>query len=119
MTDRKPIKTTLATEGEIEAVLRENGVESLDEIPPGSQVFHGWGEFFAGSMCDLVDRLEPAPQRDHRWQQALASGRRIDAAYEVPGEGRTRALEEAFDAHMELVQEVVDELEAQEREGHG
>ena len=119
MTDRKPIKTTLATEEDIEALLRESGVTSLDETPPGSQVFHGWGEFFAGSMCDLVDRLDPTPARDRLRQQALASGRRIDAAYEAPGEGRTRALEEAFDAHTELVQEVVDELEAQEREGHG
>lgn len=118
MTDRKPIKTTPATEVEIEDLLRENGVESLDEIPPGSQVFHGWGEFFAGSMCDLIDRLEPTPERDRLRQQALASGRRIDAAYEGPGEGRTHALEEAFDAHMELLQKAIGKLEAQEGEGH-
>lgn len=115
----KLIKTTPATDEEIDALLKESGVESLDEIPAGSQVFHGWEEFMAESMCDLLERLEPSPERDRLRQGALASGRRIDAAYEDEGEGRRQGLKDAFDAHLELLQEAIDKLKAQEGEGHG
>ena len=117
---RKPIKTTPATDQEIQAVLKESGVESLDEIPPGTQVSHSWGEFFAASMSDLVDRIESVAERDRLRKEALASGQRIDAAFaEDKGEGRTRATEDAFDAHMELLDQVVNSLRAQEGKGHG
>jgi hypothetical protein len=36
---------TPATEEEIAAVLAENGVSSLDEVPEGTLVFHGWQEW--------------------------------------------------------------------------